>query len=390
MSKVEVFEGIEKQEPTLWKQKQATRAVFFIGGFGAASWAPLVPFLKMRLAIGEDSLGLLLLCIGFGSLMTMPFSGVAAAKFGCRKVIVVAGVCYAVLLFFLSQIASFGVAVLALLFFGGIMGSIDVVVNIHAVMVEKAAKERLMSSMHALWSVGGFVGAGVFGFWLHFGFSPGTATFFASGIMLFLLLLCNRGLLRNAAGQGATFFAIPRGIVIFIGIICCIAFLVEGAIMDWSGVFLTTVRGLDLSMAGTGFAVFSAAMLTMRLVGDRLVQKLGSKQVVIGGSALAMLGFLLLIFMAEPVFVYFGFFCIGIGSANVVPVFFSLLGRQKIMPINMAVPAVSTLGYLGILMGPAAIGFLAHNTSLYAAFALLAGLIVLQGCIAQYVYKKLV
>lgn len=390
MSKVEVFEGIEKQEPTLWKQKQATRAVFFIGGFGAASWAPLVPFLKMRLAIGEDSLGLLLLCIGFGSLLTMPFSGVAAAKFGCRKVIAVAGVCYAVLLFFLSQIASFGGAMLALLLFGGIMGSIDVVVNIHAVMVEKAAKERLMSSMHALWSVGGFVGAGFFGFWLYFGFSPGTATFFATSIMLLLLLLCNRGLLTNGAGQGASFFAIPRGIVIFIGIICCIAFLVEGAIMDWSGVFLTTVRGLDLSMAGTGFAVFSAAMLTMRLVGDRLVQRLGSRGIVLGGSALAAMGFLLLIFMAAPVFVYAGFFCIGIGSANVVPVFFSLLGRQKIMPINMAVPAVSTLGYLGILMGPAAIGFLAHNTSLYMAFALLAVLIVLQGCIAEYVYKKLV
>ena len=291
MSKAEVFEEIEKQEPTLWKQKQATRAVFFIGGFGAASWAPLVPFLKMRLAIGEDSLGLLLLCIGVGSLLTMPFSGVAAAKFGCRKVIAVAGVCYAVLLFFLSQIASFGGAMLALLLFGGIMGSIDVVVNIHAVMVEKAAKERLMSSMHALWSVGGFVGAGFFGFWLHFGFSPGTATFFATSIMLLLLLLCNRGLLTNGAGQGASFFAIPRGIVIFIGIICCIAFLVEGAIMDWSGVFLTTVRGLDLSMAGTGFAVFSAAMLTMRLVGDRLVQRLGSRGIVIGGSALAAMGF---------------------------------------------------------------------------------------------------
>jgi len=91
LSRTEIFKEIEKQEPTLWQQKQSTRAVFFIGGFGAASWAPLVPFLKMRLAIGEDSLGLLLLCIiGFGSLLTMPFSGVAAAKFGCRKVIAVA------------------------------------------------------------------------------------------------------------------------------------------------------------------------------------------------------------------------------------------------------------------------------------------------------------
>ena len=158
--------------------------------------------------------------------------------------------------------------------------------------------------------------------------------------------------------------------------------------MDWSGVFLTAVRGFDLSMAGTGFTVFSAAMLVMRLVGDRLVQKLGQKQVILGGSILAFGGFMAVIFAPMAWLLYTGFFAIGVGSANVVPVFFSLLGKQNDMPIGLAVPAVSTLGYLGILMGPAAIGALAHATSLYAAFGLLAGLVALQFVIAQYVYKK--
>ena len=173
----------------------------------------------------------------------------------------------------------------------------------------------------------------------------------------------------------------------FVGVVACIAFLVEGAVMDWSGVFLTTIKGLDMSLAGTGFTVFSAAMLIMRLLGDAAVQKLGQKPVVLGGSLLAFLGFLLVIFAPSQLLLYAGFFAIGIGSANVVPVFFSLLGKQKDMPISMAVPAVSTLGYLGILMGPAAIGFLAHQTSLYAAFGLLAFLVALQALIAAYVYK---
>ena len=126
----------------------------------------------------------------------------------------------------------------------------------------------------------------------------------------------------------------------------------------------------------------------MRLTGDWLVQRFGGKVIVLGGGILSAAGFLLVIFSPWQVLLYAGFFAIGIGSANIVPIFYSLLGKQKAMPINMAVSAVSTLGYLGILMGPAVIGFVAHQTSLYVSFGLLAGLVVLQLVIASYVYKK--
>ncbi len=366
----------------IWTQ-HATRAVFFIGGFGAASWAPLVPLLRERLAIGEDILGLLLLCIGIGSLLTMPLSGAAAVRLGCRKVLTFASLAFAVLLFLLSQVSEILAAVPVLLLFGAVMGCIDVVVNIQAVIVEKASGRRLMSGMHGLWSVGGFAGAGLFGVWVGgLGLSPTTSTLIAAGIMTGAILFFARFLLPYRM------LAVPRGIVTFVGIIACIAFLVEGAIMDWSGVFLTAVRGFDMSLAGTGFTVFSAAMLTMRLIGDRLVQEMGQKRVILGGSLLALAGFLAVIFAPEAWLLYAGFFAIGVGSANIVPVFFSLLGRQKDMPIGLAVPAVSTLGYLGILMGPAAIGALAHAASLYAAFGLLAGLAAVQFVIAGYVYRK--
>ena len=372
----------------IWTQ-HATRAVFFIGGFGAASWAPLVPLLRERLAIGEDILGLLLLCIGIGSLLTMPLSGAAAVRLGCRKVLTFASLAFAVLLFLLSQVSEILAAVPVLLLFGAVMGCIDVVVNIQAVIVEKASGRRLMSGMHGLWSVGGFAGAGLFGVWVGgLGLSPTASTLIAVGIMTGTILFFARFLLPYGGEAGGRMLAMPRGIVTFVGIIACIAFLVEGAIMDWSGVFLTAVRGFDMSLAGTGFTVFSAAMLTMRLIGDRLVQEMGQKRVILGGSLLALAGFLAVIFAPEVWLLYAGFFAIGVGSANIVPVFFSLLGRQKDMPIGLAVPAVSTLGYLGILMGPAAIGALAHAASLYAAFGLLAGLAAVQFVIAWHVYRK--
>ena len=371
-------------------QQRATQAVFFIGGFGAASWAPLVPVLKARLALGDDVLGMLLLCIGFGSLLTMPLAGVAAARFGCRRVLTLAVLFYALLLGVLCTVDSFGAAAAALLCFGASMGMVDVVANIHAVTVEQALGRRIMSGMHALWSVGGFAGAGLFGVWLQLGLTPPWAIGIAVGIMLVLLVLFRGRLLRyGGTKEGAAWFALPRGIVGFIGMVAFISFLVEGAIMDWGGVFFTTVRGMDLSMAGTGFAVFSSAMLVMRLTGDRLVSRLGAQAVVLGGSLLSAAGFMLVIFAPWQLLLYMGFFAIGIGIANIVPIFYSMLGRQQVMPLNMAVSAVSTLGYLGILMGPALIGFIAQQTSLYVSFGLLTVLVLVQMAMARYVYQRI-
>ena len=158
--------------------------------------------------------------------------------------------------------------------------------------------------------------------------------------------------------------------------------------LDWSGVFLAELKGVDFSLAGTGFAVFSAAMLSMRLTGDWLTQKLGGRFIVLYGTGLAVAGFAVLLCAQNLPLLYAGFFAIGIGCANIVPVFYSLLGRQKVMPISMAVAAVSILGYVGTLMGPAVIGFIAHRSNLYVSFGFLAALLVVLILIARHVYKK--
>ena len=268
-------------------RQHSTRALFFIGGFGAASWAPLVPLLRERLAIGEDVLGMLLLCIGIGGGRPERAMPIRARRF------FVSATFFALFLLVLCLIDSMVLAAVSLLIFGAMMGCIDVVVNIQAVLVEKASKRRLMSGMHALWSVGGFAGAGLFGIWVGtLGLTPFVSTCIAAGIMLATLAFFARHLLPFGGEGGGAMVAVPKGIVTFVGVVACIAFLVEGAIMDWSGVFLTAVRGFDMSLAGTGFTVFSAAMLTMRLIGDRLVQEMGQKRVILGGSLLALAGFL--------------------------------------------------------------------------------------------------
>lgn len=371
------------------REANATRAFFFIGGFGSASWAPLVPVLRERLAIGDDVLGLLLLCIGIGSLATMPLSGALSARLGCRRVLVAAGVLYAGVLLSVCLVNDFWIAVPIIFVFGALMGCIDVVINVAAVIVEKGLGRRIMSGMHAFWSMGGFVGAGLYGVWVGIlGLTAFQSTAIASLLIFVLTVFFGRHLIPYGGG-GGSLIAIPRGIVVFVGITAFIAFLSEGAVMDWSGVYLTVVRGMDLSLAGVGFSVFSAAMLLMRFLGDRVVQCIGQCSIAVGGALLTFVGILLVMFAPVDALLYLGFFAIGIGSANIVPVFFSLMGRQTVMPIGTAVSAVSTMGYLGILAGPAAIGFVSSATNLMTAFGMLAALSLVQAFVGFYVFRRM-
>ena len=371
------------------REVHAARAFFFIGGFGTATWAPLVPLLRERLMVGDDVLGMLLLCIGVGSLLTMPLSGALAMRLGCRRVVMTAAVLFAAILLLVSCVDALSLAVPIVLIFGAVMGCIDVVVNIVAVLVEKGIGRRIMSGMHAFWSLGGFAGAGLYGVWVGLlGLTPFQSTAIAAGLILLLTAVYGRHLIPYGGGGGAL-LALPRGIIVFVGMTAFIAFLSEGAVMDWGGVYLTTVRGMDLALAGTGYSVFSAAMLMMRFLGDRVVQRIGALPVAVGGALLAFGGILLVMFAPADVLLYVGFFAIGIGSANIVPVFFSLMGRQNVMPVSAAVSAVSTMGYLGILAGPAAIGFVSSLTTLQTAFAMLAALSILQAAIGFYVFKRI-
>lgn len=378
----------KRQVPGFWEQV-STRVAFLIAGFGISAWAPLVPYAKGRLGVDEAALGFLLLCLGAGSISIMPFAGLLAARFGCRLIIWLASLFLCITLPFLATAASIPAIVFALLVFGAAVGMIDVVVNIQAVIVEKASGRPMMSGFHGLWSVGGFVGAGSVSGLLEAGVSPVGAVLCVVVIIIGLLVMFGRHLLPYGSEEKqGPLFVLPKGMVLFIGLLCFIVFLAEGSMLDWSAVFLTSLRGVELSQAGLGYSLFSVTMTIGRLTGDRIVAKFGGKKVILFGGIGAAAGIAIAISVPTWPAALIGFSLLGLGCSNIVPVLYSVLGRQKVMPANLAVSAVSTLGYSGILAGPALIGFVAHSISLPFAFFLVAATLLMVAASSGIVVKN--
>mgnify|MGYP001241876839 FL=1 len=354
----------------------ATRMAFFIAGFAIAAWAPLVPYAKERLGIDEGVLGLLLLCLGIGSIVSMPLTGILAARFGCRRVIWCATVVICLALPFLALASTVPSLAVVLLVFGAGIGTVDVTVNIQAVIVEKAARRAMMSGFHGLFSVGGIVGSGGVSAFLWAGTTPFVAMIGVVVLILVSLFAFGRALLPYGSERDAPLFVVPRGFVLFLGVLSLICFLAEGAILDWGAVFLTSVREVAPAQAGWGFAVFSIAMTICRLTGDRIVQALGGFRVILFGGICAAAGLAVVVLAPSWLVALIGFGMVGLGASNIVPVLFSTAGRQTVMPPNLAIAAITFLGYTGILLGPALIGFVAEAFSLSVALLGVAALLL--------------
>nr|WP_028928216.1 MFS transporter [Pseudoxanthomonas suwonensis] len=351
------------------QQQRATRAAFFMPGFAMAAWAPLVPFAKARAGLDEATLGLVLLCLGGGSLVAMPLAGALVAHHGCRRVMVAASVLMCLALPLLALVPGAVALAVVLALFGAAVGAMDCAMNIQAVAVERESGRTLMSGFHAFYSIGGFAGALAFTVLLAMGTPPWLACVAAVALLGLLLAASVRGWRGGHEGRGGPAFAVPHGIVLLVGAVCFVVFLAEGAMLDWGAVFLAEWRGVDPARAGAGYVAFSLAMTVCRLLGDRVVEALGRMRTVAGGALVAFVGFAVLALVPSPWIALAGFALVGVGCSNIVPVMFSLAGRQRAMPEGLAVAAISTLGYAGVLAGPALIGFIAHGTTL--VFALL-------------------
>ncbi len=362
-------------------QQMATRAAFFVPGFAISCWAPLVPYAKVRAGLDDALLGVVLLCLGLGSLLAMPLAGLLAARFGCRAVMQVTVVIIVAALPLLALAPTPLTIGLSLLVFGAAIGAMDCVMNIQAVFVERESGRAMMSGFHAFYSIGALCGAALVALLLSAGAGALAATLATALGVVLVTVASMRCWRTERAPQGEAAFALPRGVVVLIGLVCFVSFLAEGSMLDWSAVFLHEVRGVELAHAGWGFVAFNVAMTVTRLFGDGLVNRLGSARAVLIGGLVGSGGFFLATLVPAFGAALLGYALVGIGCANIVPVMFSLAGRQTRMPESVAIPAVTTLGYAGVLLGPASIGFVAQHWSLPAAFLLaataLAGVAVL-------------
>lgn len=371
------------------KEQYAARCAFFLAGFTVTTWAPMIPVIKERLQIGDDVLGLLLLCIGISAFVFMPLAGILNQKLGCKKMLQINIVLFALILIIISSLDNVWSFVVFLLLFGAVMGTIDVTMNMNSVIVEKLSKKRIMSSMHAFWSVGCFCSAGLFSVLAKQGLGITTVAIIHGIIIFVLCLISSPYFLAYKGASNEKPIAIPHGIVVLFGVLACISFLAEGAIMDWSGIFLTEAKGLELSLAGVGYAIFSVAMLVIRFIGDRAVQYIGEERICVFGALVAGFGFLLVVLIDNFYLMPIGFICIGLGAANIVPVLYSLLKNQNDMPINAAVTAITCMGYTGVILGPAILGFIAHGIGIKFVFYLLCILFVIEALLSKYIFKRL-
>jgi MFS family permease len=203
------------------------------------------------------------------------------------------------------------------------------------------------------------------------GLSPLAAIGCVVALTLLALFYAGAHLLPYGNERDGPLFAMPHGIVLFLGTLCFIVFLAEGAMLDWSGVFLVSWRQLDPAYAGLGYAAFAVTMTIGRLFGDAIVARLGGVRVTLLGGLCAALGLAICVLLPAWPAALLGFALLGIGCSNLVPVFYSAIGRQTVMPQSTAVPAMTSLGYAGILVGPAAIGAVAHVSNLQVALGLL-------------------
>ncbi|WP_243050205.1 MFS transporter [Dyella sp. RRB7] len=370
--------------------RRSTQLIFLVAGLGMSVWAPMVPYAKSRLGLDDAQLGLALLALGGGPMLSMPLVGWMTHRLGNRSVIVGAGLLMCLALPWLAVVSSVTALVAALLYFGIVLGAVDVAMNAHAVDVERLDGGRLMSGFHGLFSVGGLSGAALMSGLLAAGMSLGSAAVAVALLLAVLVWWLRGGLLADvheASATRRTGFRLPHGLVWLLGLLCFVSFLSEGAMLDWSAVFLRDFRGVAAASAGLGYACFSIAMATGRLVGDRIISRTGPVWAVRAGAALAAAGFLLSAGVPGVWPSLVGFVLIGLGASNIVPVLFSAAGRLPGTSPAIAIAMATTLGYAGLLSGPALIGFLSHVCSLPIAFAAVAGLLLLVMASARIVQR---
>lgn len=348
--------------------RAAVTGVFFVNGASIGLWAAHIPWIRDRLEISKGTLGLALLCMAFGAMVSMPLAGQLLDRVPSAKVTRLAALVFVPMLVLpLLAPGALGLALLLALF-GAANGVMDVGMNAHGVAVERTLERPIMSSLHAGWSFGGFAAAGV-------AFAAGAAgvdprlQHAIGSVLLLASVLWLTAQLGSASAQSdeGGGFALPSRAVLLIGLLCFVVMVTEGAMGDWSGVYLRQELGASTSAAALGFTAVSLGMAIGRVLGDALNARFGATRLLRGGMALVAVALGALLAAGQPVAAVLGFTLVGLGIANSVPLLFSAAGR--VPPSGPSLAAVFTVGYTGFIVGPPLIGFVADAIGLSGALA---------------------
>jgi MFS family permease len=355
---------------TLNRARCAVSLVFVANGAGIGLWIPQIPVVRERLELDASALGLALLAMSLGAVMGMPLVSQLIARRGSRGPTLVASLMFCALLSLPVRMTGFMPLLLALFVFGLANGAMDVAMNVQASRVEVEMGRPVMSSFHGLFSLGALLGSGLASLLLARHVASPTIMSVGTVLLTPIVLFATRDLLRGAEPHGSAGSKLvlpPRG-VIALGLLAVIGMMSEGAVADWSGVFLTTEVAMSAADAGATFTLLSLMATLGRLFfGDRAVHAWGRRPVLVGSALLAAGGVVVAVALPGRVTSSAGLCVAWLGLTSFVPILFSSAGRQPNVPPAVAMGAVATLGYVGFLLGPPVIGFLAQATGLRVA-----------------------
>ncbi len=341
--------------------RPAITLLFSANGFGFGAWVAHMPAFKAALELSDGTLGLALLGAALASLVAMPLAGAAIARRGSRGVALASGIAASLSLAlpFLAQ--TYAVFVAAAIVIGAAYSTFDVAMNAQAVACETRVRKPLMSSFHAAFSFGGLFGSLASMVTISRGFGRTVDGLVAAAICVALVAIAIPSLLDDPLPPRAPAAAVARArrLLLPLGAIALLGLLSEGAMADWSGVYLRDVLRQPAATSAAGFGAFSIAMAFGRLAGDRIVVRFGQRGTLAGGATLAAGALGAALLAPDPVITFAAFAIVGLGLANVVPIVFGTAGHVPGLGAGVGIAAVSTLGYAGFVVGPPAIGLTA-------------------------------
>lgn len=354
----------------------ANAVFFFLSGLGYASWAARIPALQKQLHLNEAQLGGILFAMPIGLLITLPVTGRLLSRYSSRTVMLFGAVFFAVVLAFIGFSTTVWQLVAALFCFGVSRNLFNISTNAQAVAVQSLYDRSIMANFHGIWSLAGFAGAALGYFTMYFGIAT---PYHLLAVSIFLIITSFWFILGTIYQEPVPqtprkIFTLPEKSLINFSIICFACMACENTMYDWSGIYFEKVIHIQKSNATEGFVVYMIAMTLGRFIGDAAVNKVGIKILLRVSGIFIFIGLLLSVIFPYQLIAACGFVLVGLGVSCVVPMIFQLAGKSKTMSSGAALAAISSIGYLGFLIVPPFIGFIAQLAGLRWSFGIISGL----------------
>jgi MFS family permease len=364
------------QRSVLVRARVATALLFLLFGITLGVWTARIPAIKRELTLDDGALSVALLAFAAGAITGMQATGRLVDRFGSRRVMLPVAFAEGLMLIPPAYAPNLATLAVALFGFGAVHGTLNIAMNANALDVQRAWQRPIMSSFHAVYSIGGFIGASAGGLFAHAGAGP-RATFTAVGGTMAAFAawsawwaLPHTTPPADTGGRPAATPAGPVRGVLFLGVLVCCALVGEGAAADWSAVYLRDDLRSSAGFAAAAFAAFSVAMTVTRLAGDRLTARFGPVLLVRASGLLAAGGLGAALLIGDPAAGVAGFACLGAGMALIAPQVYSAAGDRNPDAAGRALARVVGLGYLGFLLGPVLIGAASRAVGLPGALVI--------------------